>query len=44
MKTNSLLDNFPWLECTVKRSKLWKLVAYEMPKSEVYEIWNLLAY
>ena len=30
--------NFPGLKCTVKHSQLWKLVAYETPKSSIYEI------
>ena len=33
---NSLLIKFPGLKCTVKRSHLWTLVAYEMPKSSIY--------
>ena len=28
-----ILINFTWLKCTVKRSQLWKLVAFERPKS-----------
>ena len=28
--------SIPGLECTVKRSKLWKLIAYETPKSSIY--------
>ena len=36
MKINSLLINFPWWKCTVKRSHLWKLIAYEMQKSSIY--------
>ena len=36
MKINSLLINFPGLKCAVKRSQLWKLVASEMPKSQIY--------
>ena len=36
MKINSLLTCFPGLKCTVKPSQLWKLVAYEMPKSSIY--------
>ena len=36
MKINSLLISIPGLKCTVKRSKLWKLIAYETPKSSIY--------
>ena len=36
MKINSLLISIPGLKCTVKRSKLRKLIAYEMPKSSIY--------
>ena len=38
MKINSLPFNFPGLEYTVKHSHLWKLVAFETPKSSVHEI------
>ena len=36
MKINSLLFDIPGLQCTVKRSQLLKLVAYETPKSSIY--------
>ena len=36
MEINSLLSNFPGLKWTVKLSQLWKLVAYEMAKSQIY--------
>ena len=32
MKINSLLTSIPGLKCTVKRSKLWKLIAYEIKR------------
>ena len=32
MKISSLLISIPGLKCTVKRSKLWKLIAYKTPK------------
>ena len=37
MKINSLQSSFQGIKCTVKRSQLWKLVAYEMWKSSIYE-------
>ena len=39
MKINSLLIIIPELKCTVKRSKLWKLIAYETPKSSIDQIY-----
>ena len=42
MKINSLLISIPVLKCTVKRSKLWKLIAYENAK--IVNLLNLLAY
>ena len=37
MKINSLLISIPGLKYTVKRSKLWKLIVYETPKSSIYK-------